>query len=115
MEKENFAKNSETKLIYEQLESLRDENEALRSMLQGMKDKWDEERGRFEDRVRQAEQVSTRDFGGELRNSVDLGSLKAVAEDMRIELEAKDEEIATLIDERNGLQAELQGYQDEIG
>lgn len=34
--------------------------------------------------------IACRDFGAELRNSVDITSLKAVAEDMRQELELKD-------------------------
>lgn len=43
-------------------------------------------------RERENEQVvSSRNFGDELRNSVDMNSLKAVAEDMRLELTQREE------------------------
>jgi len=42
LEKENFAKNSETSLLYQQLDSLRNENGMLKSLMDNMKNKWEE-------------------------------------------------------------------------
>lgn len=42
LEKENFAKNSETSLLYQQLDSLRSENDMLKSLMANMKNNWEE-------------------------------------------------------------------------
>lgn len=65
LEKENFAKNSETSLLYQQLDSLRNENCMLKSLMDNMKNKWEEERSEYDQRIREKEEevLNNRDYG----------------------------------------------------
>lgn len=44
LEKENYAKNGETSVLYEQLKSIQEENEMLKNFIEVMKDRWEEEK-----------------------------------------------------------------------
>jgi hypothetical protein len=58
-----------------------------------MRSKWDEEKKILTQQLKEREEedlTNFRNFGEELRNSVDINSLKAVAEDMRVELEVRE-------------------------
>lgn len=97
LERENFAKNGQTRLLYEQLQSVKEQNEMLKSFIETMRSKWDEEKTMLTQQLQAKEEeelTSYRNFGEQLRNSVDISSLKAVAEDMRVELEVRETEIS---------------------
>lgn len=58
-----------------------------------MKNKWEQEKQELTEKLQERQNediVTSRNFGDELRSSVDINSLKAVAEDMRCELEARE-------------------------
>lgn len=69
----------------------------LKSYIQIMKENWEEERHELTKQIKTSflEKSQDRDFGTELRDSVDMRSLQAVAEDIRKQLVTKE----ALVDE----------------
>lgn len=99
LEKENYAKNSEIQLLYSQNRSILDENHMLKSCIDSMRHEWDSERTRYNSLLhhRQAEAMAnSRGYCQQLMQSVDYGSLRAVAEEMRHELDDKERELYLL-------------------
>lgn len=60
----------------------------LKSCIESMRHEWQSERTRYDSLLQQG--ANMRDYGQQLLQSVDYGTLRAVAEEMRHELDEKD-------------------------